>query len=289
MKTDSLQKLIDLFPKSRNRVRRLWHRLPLFNRELGHSDSEATFYVQALDSFLRDESKLESFRRPYDYREILEHVDFSLGMKYLECIKKARPDNWQEIVRINLANDVFGKPFTYEYKEIGRVSPTTLRYIATALDIGDEFSLTGDEFVAEVGVGYGGQASVINRIFGNKKYCAFDLPQVLDLSSRYIFETNPLFRFEIGDLANQTGKFDLLISNYAFSELAIDLQREYLKKVLLRARNGYMIMNSGRGNATGRTLNKMDLKLLLEVLPNARIKDEIPKTGADNYVLLWSS
>ena len=273
----------------RNRLKRFAMQSTLFNEKVGHSDSEATFYIKALESILKNKKRQIAFRRIYDYREILEHVDYQLGKEYLNQIKQKHPRDWQELVRLNLKNDNFGKPRRYKYKNIDRVSPTTLRYIATGLDIGREFSLQGNEVIAEIGVGYGGQASVLNRLFGIKKFYFFDLHQALEIAHLYLQNTNHDLICKNGDLKDEKMQYDLVISNYAFSELAIDLQNIYLNNVILKSGRGYMIMNSGKENISGRTTNKMKLNELLELIPNSKIKDEIPKTGPDNYVLTWGN
>ena len=80
-------------------------------------------------------------------------------------------------------------------------------------------------------------------------------------------------------------EFDLVVSNYAFSELPRAVQLEYMEKVLVRAKHVYMIMNSGGSNLTGRSEGKLSCAELMSAIPGLQIQDEIPNSGVDNYVL----
>jgi hypothetical protein len=40
--------------------------------------------------------------------------------------------------------------------------------------------------------------------------------------------------------------YDLVISNYAFSELPSELQTRYIEKIILKAKRGYLTINSGK-------------------------------------------
>ena len=83
--------------------------------------------------------------------------------------------------------------------------------------------------------------------------------------------------------------WDLVISNYAFSELPYLVQEQYIKNVILKSKNGFMIMNSGRTNITGRSTGKHSISDLLKIIPNSRICEEEPLTGPDNFILIWEN
>ena len=81
-------------------------------------------------------------------------------------------------------------------------------------------------------------------------------------------------------------KFDLVISNYAFSELPKNLQLKYIEKVVGNSKNGYMTMNSGASESVlqGDYLSINELK---NKIKNLKIIDEIPKTKSGNYIIVW--
>ena len=171
------------------------------------SDSQKSKYQETINDILEDENMFENFRRNYRYREILEHVSYTLGKKYLNQINSR-----SNRIKFNLdwdtikLNDSVGKPVLF---------PT---------------------------------------------------------------------------LGNSDSKsWDLVISNYAFSELPYLVQEHYIKNVILKSKNGFMIMNSGRTNITGRSTGKHSVSDLLRIIPNSRICEEAPLTGPDNFIIIWGN
>ena len=80
-------------------------------------------------------------------------------------------------------------------------------------------------------------------------------------------------------------KYDLVISNYAFSELPSALQKSYIKKVLVNSTRGYLTMNSGLLGV--HSAGKLSLKELRELLPPFEIYEEKPNTYEFNYIIAW--
>lgn len=279
----------DLFFRLRNKIRRLVLSKTTFNETQGKSDSQVTFYEQQLSRLLKSKKRLSDFRRKYDYREILEHVTYTQGKSYLEQIQEYSPQNYIELIEKNKANDLFGNPYEYQYPGVGRVSPTTLRYISTAIDIFEIIRLNKESVVAEIGVGYGGQAAILERMYGIRNYSAFDLPSVIQLSNVYLNSVNSKFKFTSSGLSSDKNTtWDVVISNYAFSELHRDLQLSYIEHVITKSKSGYMIMNSGRSNITGRSEGKLSLNEIRNYIPNLQVKEEVPLTGPDNYIIYWN-
>ena len=279
----------DLFFRLRNKIRRLVLSKTTFNETQGKSDSQVTFYEQQLSRLLKSKKRLSDFRRKYDYREILEHVTYTQGKNYLEQIQEYSPQNYIELIEGNKANDLFGNPYKYQYPGVGRVSPTTLRYISTAIDIFETIKLNKESVVAEIGVGYGGQAAILERMYGIRNYSAFDLPSVIQLSNVYLNNVNSKLKFtSSGFSSDKNTTWDVVISNYAFSELHRDLQLSYIEHVIAKSKSGYMIMNSGRSNITGRSEGKLSLNEIRNYIPNLQVKEEVPLTGPDNYIIYWN-
>jgi putative sugar O-methyltransferase len=258
-----------------------------FSRNAEKSDSEETFYEKAVESILSRDNEFIRFRRKYNYREILEHVDFDLGQKYFFRIKELDPNFKTAEFGLN-RNDSIGSPRSYRYPHFDKISPTTLRYIATALEIEKEIDFKNIHKIVEIGAGYGGQAAILDRFIPNLEYFIFDLPRVQKLIGKYLSSLG-MRNFSHMSLTDSTeaNQFDLAISNYAFSELPRNLQIEYLEKVLLKSKNGYLIMNSGRGNSTGRSTGKLSLEEISDRIPGLLVKEEIPLTSPDNYVIYW--
>ena len=79
---------------------------------------------------------------------------------------------------------------------------------------------------------------------------------------------------------------DLFLSNHAFSELNINLQRIYINKYIKNSKNGYMIMNSGRINSIFNQ-NHLTLTELKKYLPKFKIKKEFIDQKFNNYIIYW--
>ena len=285
---DVLYKTIDLPFRFRNFCVRRMNNSSLFSNNWVQSDSQATFYENAVSKVISKKSKLKRFRRIYNYREILEHLDYKDGKEYLAELITLKQYTPNEINRFKL-NDTFGNPRKFNYQNLGFISPTTLRYVQVATDIHSKFEMNKIKNIVEIGSGYGGQIAILNVLDLHKKnnYFVFDLPQVQILVEKYL---NKISQNQVNFLNIQNfeyGDFDLVISNYAFSELPFKLQEAYLNKVLRNSKNGYLIMNSGVGNITGRSGGKMSLEYIKSKLPNVEIFHERPLTGSDNYLIVW--
>jgi len=285
---DAFFKVFDFTFRLRNYLRRKWQKRSLFSNSPNQSDSEVTYYESAVDKILRNEKALKRFRRIYDYREILEHVDYKLGLKYLSKIEAMSPEKIEEYEEFK-DNDIFGKPRTYKFPRVGRTSPTTLRYVAVSSEIEKIFRNQKINSISEIGAGYGGQALVLSKTIKTSSYFIFDLPSVQDLINFYL-TARKVEGISFPDIHKiDRLDSDLVISNYAFSELPKKLQEVYLDKVLKRAKNGYLLMNSGRTNLSGRSSGKLTIDEIRRVIPNIEIFEETPSTGPDNYLLIWKA
>ncbi|HYE39176.1 MAG TPA: hypothetical protein VEB23_04545 [Ramlibacter sp.] len=251
------------------------------------SDSDNGTYIACVERATQNTRAFATFKRHPSYRTVLEHVSQLDGAHYLDCLRQQAPDLLERIDDFK-ANDSVGHPIVYDYPGIGRISPTTLRYMKVAADLRHCFGDTPGSHIAEIGVGYGGQLLVLDRVCSFTEYDLFDLPPVLDLVERYLecHILNCGYRTcTINRHAGQ-GAYDLVISNYAFSELPEHLQRQYIRKVIGQARRGYLTMNSGR-DGHGGTTRKLAMDQLRELLPPFEVFEETPCTAAGNYLILW--
>jgi|688.fasta_scaffold36900_4 putative sugar O-methyltransferase len=288
MPRDLIYQIIDFPFRLRNAIRRRIKHIQLFSTLEDKSDSQSAFYESAVSKIVTNERAFTRFRRIYDYREILEHVNFRLGGKYLEIVKEREP-NSLSIIKELRKNDQLGRPRQFSYDKIGKISPTTLRYLAVATDLRSHFGKDHEFEIGEIGGGYGGQALVLAKLGWVKSYSVFDLPSVQILISKYLSLNNiENVHFPSLDFQNLPS-YDLVISNYAFSELPRQIQEEYLVKVILKSRRGYMLMNSGLRNETGRSNGKITLNELEALIPNLQVTNEKPLTSPDNYLVTWNN
>jgi len=256
--------------------------------ERQRSDSQLTKYEEILEKAAHSNFHFKRFRKNFYYRQIVETVTPDLGFEYIKKINDLGP-NFLKLSGQQKYFDNIGNPLTYKYPDVGRISPTTLRYIAVALDLHELFGNLNNRLIVEIGVGYGGQFKVLDKMYALKKYYLFDLPLAQLVAKKYLasFSVKTECIFPEIDKWDKATRIDLVISNYAFSELPRETQYLYLDNIILHSKNGYMTMNTGRGNLSGRKRNQLELDELLEKIPNSRIIEEVPKTNVDNYIIIW--
>jgi hypothetical protein len=250
------------------------------------SDSQKTPYEDFVRKVVKSEKKFNKFRRRFSYRLILEHLTYKQGLLYLDCINSV---NSQILSEIDISTREFfkGKPYRFRYHKVGKTSPTTLRYLKVLTDLERLFNFGEIHTIAEIGIGYGGQCQIIHQRSPDTQFTLFDLDPVLELTRKYLGEDYKLIcEYSSGNLPrNQI--WDLVISNYAFSELPRSVQFNYIENVISKSPRGYMIMNSGNLNTTGRSEGKMSLIELKELIPGCEVFGEEPLTSPDNYLLVW--
>ena len=250
------------------------------------SDSDNGSYLSAVSKINRNYKHFAGFKKNATYRQILEHVSFQQGVDYIEIIEKQNNLVFKNIGKLSL-NDLVGNPDLFDFK-FGKFSPTSLRYGKVASDLEEIFGANFGKNLVEIGVGYGGQALLLDQFYDIDKYLLVDLQEVLNLASKYLdhhllnlaYDTKTINRIEKEDT------WDLAISNYAFSELPKNLQLLFVEKVLKNSKRGYLTMNSGNSE-TGRDFNKLSLSELREVLPDFEVVEEKPPTYDGNYIIVW--
>ncbi len=232
----------------------------------------------------KNENLFQNFKRNPTFTEILEHTTYNQGLMYIAEIEK-NPKIDLELIEKFKTNDIQGNPFVYEYKEpYGLVSPSTLRYIKILNDLINLFGDLTNYSIVEIGVGYGGQSKIIQDQFEVKEYNYIDLPEVLNLTKKYleIFNFENLNFLDFKDLPNK--KYDLIISNYAITECSKEIQDIYIEKIINNSKHCYIIGNDIGTHFNLKNYNKNDW---FEILPKSKFLEESPKTHQNNYLLYF--
>ena len=255
------------------------------------SDSEDGLYVRSINKFLNSQKSFRNFKQDPFYQNVLEHATKEGGQNYLKIILDQAPSFLHDYLDEIKQNDELGNPTKFTYDLVGSISPTTLHYVKIASDLKILFGNNFGKNIAEIGVGYGGQALILDTLFNINKITLFDLFPVTKLVSKYLEHFVFKGSFEVSSL-NQAEKkdFDLVISNYAFSEVPKNVQLKYIEKVLANSKRGYLIMNSGGESdhfVKGLNKNRLRLSELEALLPKFEIKDENPLTSPHNYLIVW--
>ena len=263
---------------------KLWDLPTYMFSNLGNatSYSDNAEYLSVVQLAASDDDVFEKFRSNRQYRLILEHVTKSLGNLYLDALDQ---DSQRSFGRLRDC-DVTGGPLRYNFKGLGKFSPTTLRYVYFHNEIMNLFGSLDGFKVLEIGGGFGGQAAVSTTLSDSLSWAIFDLPEVLSLQKRYLGRVGDLTKFSFkSGIVIDRAYGDLLISNYALSEIEKNLQLEYLNKVALNCSRGYMVWNTISEEHSG----GLRLSEILEIIPGSKAIDEIPLSSPGNKIIYWGN
>lgn len=266
------------------------------------SISDNMYYTTICKLASEDENCFNTFKLNPSYTAILEHTTYEQGKEYLNEIKKYIKDNSTLSALINQSqiNDIFGGAQTVEYiidDQSIMISPSTLRYLSVAVDMIKKFGSFSNKSVCEIGGGYGGQCTVMNAISGFATWHIVDLPEANLLQQKYL-STNNIKNVNVYNLSTIDKlfeKYDVVISNYAFSECKKQIQDIYMQKIISKATNGYMLMNfcwddesHGKGwqkqNGYENMMTEMEFK---KYIPTLNIEKEVPETHPKNKLYFW--
>jgi putative sugar O-methyltransferase len=247
------------------------------------SVSDRSSYTAVCARAATDPAVLATFKADPAYRKVLEHVSCEQGSAYLDHVLSSAPDlvaSFDDFRR----NDALGSPETCAYGEYGTFSPTTLRYVKVLADLRELFGTLDDLDIIEIGGGYGGQCLITSVLYSPRSYNLVDLEPCLALQKAYLDQLNvdQIRYMRSNDLSPRT-RYDLVISNYAFSECVRRVQSDYLARVLLRSDAGYITCNWIKPEH----YHTYTADELLAALPGSQFVDETPKTGKHNRLLTW--
>jgi hypothetical protein len=241
-------------------------------------------YVNIIKEAISNEEIFNNFRSDQRYGDILEHISDDLAREYYFKLREEL--SHKDIVSYCESVKNIGSP-SLKYFEKDELNPTTLRYINVALDLKKKFPNGSFENIIELGAGFGGQALILDKIYKIKNYTFIDLPQVNKLIEKFI--NLHKYRFEAHfseiEIFDSSLKYDLFLSNYAFSELPRNLQIEAANKIISKSNYGYMIVNNFN-NLSFRYLSK---KGYSKTIKNMSIHEEIPESYIFNKLLTFRS
>ena len=202
-------------------------------------------YLKYIESFV-DNSDISTwhFKSHPDYCSILEHVDVNFGYQYFNEIKKIfnfiYNKNKQYLIELCKMNDLYGNTNKHDFTDFTICSPTNLRYILHSMLIlkyMQDLMLNNIDII-EIGGGYGGLCFFMYKIaplfnITINTYSIFDLKMPLKLQKKYLDYLNILnINYLELDNINNLKENSFLISNYAFSEISLELQKKYTDMVL---------------------------------------------------------
>ena len=262
-------------------------KMPVSNSEkqlqLKTSISDNMVYPDYCLKASNDVSIFQNFRQNSVYRQVLEHVDEKTGQLYLDEVKKINKDLLKNIDVIK-ENDIYGNPQLFDYSGIGKICPSTLRYAKVLADLLKLFGSLDNFSIAEIGVGYGGQCRIVNSANKPMEYTLIDIKPALLLAQCYLdgYVLSSKMKYLT---MNELGKksYDLIISNYAFTELKREIQDVYLEKVILNSKRGYITYNEIAPDS----FKPYKKEELIKIIPKAQVIEEIPLTAPKNCIIIW--
>ena len=206
---------------------------------------DTTPYTEICAEAVEDDEVFAKFKQDARYTAILEHVPPEQGEDYVHTIQAYELD--EDIINSFKENDSIGGANLVEYDEpFGRISPSTLRYIQNALDISYFYGEGELNRIVEIGGGYGGLCKTINCLCDFGEYHIYDIEPASKLQKKYLSNfklDGEVFHHSVPE---ELEDIDLLISNYAYSELNEELQDVYYNNLIKNAKKVYMILNRGQ-------------------------------------------
>ena len=240
-------------------------------------------YPRLCDLAASEPAVCASFKRHPDYTPVLEHVTPDEGAEYLG-ITLAQTPSFAALLDRFRENDRLGTPHVSDYGSHGSFSPTTLRYVKVMSDLVKLFGSLDGFRIIEIGCGYGGQCFTVHVASKPRAYTLVDLEPCLRLQEVYLAELGvPTVSFVPPERVVDDATYDLVISNYAFSECTRDVQDEYLEGVLRNAKRGYLTCNW----IAPRHFHSLSPDDLLAAVPGSRLLPETPTTAPDNRIWVW--
>jgi putative sugar O-methyltransferase len=245
------------------------------------SISDADWYRQMCARAVADDSFFDTFRQDPSYKEILEHVSRPQAEAYIAIVAQQSPHliKYLELFR---RNDLFGGAEVFPFEEpIGPFSFSTWRYIKVVSDLSAMFGDLRGFRIVEIGGGYGGQCAALSYLFPFCEYIIFDLPEVLELQRKYLRRIGVKnVAFLSAESLPQKIESDLVISNYALSEVVKPLAQRYLDACVVPAQRGYLTCNQIASYCYSR-------EEFMARIPGAVAVSEFPLGHPDNYILAW--
>lgn len=248
----------------------------------------STKYEVFCESASKKKQIFQKFRGEGPCLEMVENVSLEQGTQILSYLMSKYPSIIHQSHQIIL-DDKFGSPVQYPFPGIGMISPTTIRYLKIAGDLESIFGSLKNFQILEIGGGYGGQCKILHDLFGFSRYTIIDLEKCILLIGKYLNHFNvPCFKCIPSVSKDQEINYDLVISNYAFSEIDKTEQIEYVNRIIKHIPRGYITYNnvSEFHNLLSLTIDEF-VSMITDEKREVLVLPETPLTGDNNCLIFW--
>lgn len=187
--------------------------------------------------------QFKKFRQLPTICSVTENKSDKLAYAAWSALKMACPSLLEKAETIAL-NDSLGSPTFIHLDEIrpnNSLSAATVCFASDYAALLWFFGSLDGMRIAEIGGGYGGLASIINRLSNVAEYTIYDLPEVHSLQQKYLTTLGCSNIQYKSQLDGQSCKYDLVISSEAFSELSPTLRDAYANQVFRGSERGWIV------------------------------------------------
>ncbi len=232
----------------------------------------------------REEEVFAGFKKDPVYTEYCENVEFEYGKEYLDYITTFYPDLVDRFDDCR-SIDGIGNPEVYDYGIYGFFSPNTLRAIKIAGDLRYEFGDLSGMDIVEIGRGHGCLCAVIAKLLGFNSYTLIDHSKCSTLTKKNLLRLG-IKKVQFYSIMQppKEKEYDLVISNFYFSEMDRNLQKMLIEDLFISCHNGYLTNSYITKNSY--SPDEL-LSSLMRQGKKGRIETEMPLTSSDNLLYLW--
>jgi len=243
-----------------------------FNGKWTLPDISIKTYNDLLNDLLNDINLFSKFKSISDYQGIVGCDSYGKEAAELlvAIIIKDYPELLNYIKKFQ-ENDKFGSPNIYD-TIMGKFSPNTLRYIVILGELAEQFGSLDGKNIIEIGSAYGGQCFIISQRYKFKSYTLTDIPQSIELSKQYLslLEVENIIYQDTNNI--EIKESDLVISNFALSELDETGRNFYFDNIISKTKNFYMITNIFNKIQCTQLLKKLELLFKVEFYLEPKLK-----------------
>jgi hypothetical protein len=257
---------------------------------------DQTVFADPAFAAVADEEKFQSFKKDPFYSLLYQGHSYQEGLIFLNAIEKDYPFLIEKFDRFR-TSDLIGSPRTYDYGKYGTFSPTTLHYVHIAGIIHTKIGNLASKRIIQIGAAYGGLCKIMHDLTKEapdanpwKSYAIVDLPEHLALA-RKVLEREGIVnvQFFTPDEIPSRGEYDLVLSDFSFSEFSRSYQQVFAESILQRAQSGYLLghifpkyfgVDAMNPYEFGEYFNKAGHSVLFEISDG--------KTDRANYSFLWN-
>lgn len=196
-------------------------------------------YLSVCRAAITDDNVFNNFRNDPFYTAVCEHTSEEIGRNCYEEIKKN--NKWLLLID-ELYKDRVGNPEKIYQFGKNYCPASIMQYVWQVSNIINKIGSLHDFKICEIGGGYGGLCRIIKQLF-DVQYTIIDLPEVIKLQKKYLNEFGIEASFNTSEDYDTGIVYDLIISNYALSEVGEPIQTKYLNEIVYKAKHGYLTIN----------------------------------------------